>query len=60
MERGEELEQAIPARDILLVTNTTVGPLYAATTAAGAKFRTMVQTDGLAAALKARMDQFQD
>jgi 3-dehydroquinate synthase len=25
-----ELDQAIPARDILLITNTTVGPLYAA------------------------------
>ncbi|MEO8019811.1 MAG: 3-dehydroquinate synthase [Pseudomonadota bacterium] len=25
-----EFEQAIPARDVLLVTNTTVGPLYAA------------------------------
>ena len=23
-----EFDQAIPARDILLVTNTTVGPLY--------------------------------
>jgi 3-dehydroquinate synthase len=30
MERGEELARAIPARDVLLVTNTTVGPLYAA------------------------------
>lgn len=37
-----------------------VGPLYAATTAAGAKFRAMVETDGLAAALKARMDQFKE
>ncbi len=30
MEHAEELGRAIPARDILLVTNTTVGPLYAA------------------------------
>jgi 3-dehydroquinate synthase len=29
MERTEELARAIPARDVLLVTNTTVGPLYA-------------------------------
>jgi len=30
MELGSELANAIPARDVLLVTNTTVGPLYAA------------------------------
>jgi len=30
MERSDELSRAIPARDVLLVTNTTVGPLYAA------------------------------
>ena len=30
MQLKAELERAIPARDILLVTNTTVGPLYAA------------------------------
>jgi 3-dehydroquinate synthase len=30
MERNEDLGRSIPARDILLVTNTTVGPLYAA------------------------------
>jgi len=29
MEHKEDLARAIPARDILLVTNTTVGPLYA-------------------------------
>ena len=29
MEQKEELARAIPARDVLLVTNTTVGPLYA-------------------------------
>jgi 3-dehydroquinate synthase len=29
MESGAELAAAIPARDVLLVTNTTVGPLYA-------------------------------
>jgi 3-dehydroquinate synthase len=30
MESAEDLNKAIPARDVLLVTNTTVGPLYAA------------------------------
>jgi 3-dehydroquinate synthase len=30
LESAEELSKAIPARDVLLVTNTTVGPLYAA------------------------------
>jgi 3-dehydroquinate synthase len=30
MERAEELGKAIPARDVLVVTNTTVGPLYSA------------------------------
>jgi len=29
MESTEEFARAIPARDVLLVTNTTVGPLYA-------------------------------
>ena len=29
MESAEELSRVIPARDVLLVTNTTVGPLYA-------------------------------
>jgi 3-dehydroquinate synthase len=29
MEQAEELNRAIPARDVLLVTNTTVGPLFA-------------------------------
>jgi len=29
MEQKDELARAIPARDVLLVTNTTVGPLYA-------------------------------
>ena len=28
MAQAEELDRAIPARDLLLVTNTTVGPLY--------------------------------
>jgi enoyl-CoA hydratase len=37
-----------------------VGPLYAARTAAGEKFRAMVETDGLGAALKARMDEFRE
>ena len=37
-----------------------VGPLYATRTAEGEKFRTMVQTDGLRAALKTRMDQFKE
>src|SRR4029078_4965341 len=30
MERAEELGKAIPARDVLLVTTTTAGPLYSA------------------------------
>ena len=30
MESALELDKAIPARDVLLVTNTTVGPIYAA------------------------------
>jgi 3-dehydroquinate synthase len=30
MQAGSELARAIPARDVLIVTNTTVGPLYAA------------------------------
>ncbi len=29
MAQAEELNRAIPARDVLLITNTTVGPLYA-------------------------------
>ena len=37
-----------------------VGPLYAARTEAGAAFRAMVETDGLAAALKARIAQFNE
>jgi enoyl-CoA hydratase/carnithine racemase len=37
-----------------------VGPLYAARTEVGTRFRTMVETDGLRAALKARMDPFED
>jgi enoyl-CoA hydratase/carnithine racemase len=36
------------------------GPLYAAQTAEGVKFRAQVQADGLGAALKARMDQFKE
>jgi 3-dehydroquinate synthase len=30
LESADELQKAIPARDVLLVTNTTVGPLYSA------------------------------
>ena len=30
MQLKAEIDRAIPARDILVVTNTTVGPLYAA------------------------------
>jgi len=37
-----------------------VGPLYAARTEAGVKFRAMIEADGLAAALKARMEQFKE
>jgi 3-dehydroquinate synthase len=29
MEASKEIDRAIPARDVLVVTNTTVGPLYA-------------------------------
>ena len=36
------------------------GPLYAAQTTEGVKFRAQVQSEGLAAALKARMDQFKN
>ena len=37
-----------------------VGPLYAARTEAGVKFRAAVEAEGLAAALKARMDEFKE
>jgi len=37
-----------------------LGPLYAARTAAGVKFRDMVAADGLPAALKARMNEFKE
>ncbi len=30
MQADEELDRAIPAKDVLVITNTTVGPLYAA------------------------------
>ena len=30
MKSAEDLGKAIPARDVLLVTNTTVGPVYSA------------------------------
>lgn len=37
-----------------------LGPLYAARTAAGVKFRDAVQAQGLGVALKARMDEFKE
>ena len=57
LNRGVE---AAGFRNAINVGVDVVGPLYAATTAEGAKFRTMVETDGLRAALKARMDQFKE
>jgi 3-dehydroquinate synthase len=43
MENAEELGKASPARDILLVTNTTVGPLYAGRLAASLAPRRCVE-----------------
>jgi enoyl-CoA hydratase len=37
-----------------------LGPLYAASTAAGAKFRAAVEAEGLGAALEARMGEFKE
>jgi 3-dehydroquinate synthase len=40
-----EFDRAIPARDVLLVTNTTVGPLYAAKVAAALEPRRCIQLE---------------
>ncbi len=45
MEQAEELNRAIPARDVLLVTNTTVGPLYADKLAAALAPRRCVEVE---------------
>jgi 3-dehydroquinate synthase len=45
MERSEELNRAIPARDVLLVTNTTVGPLYADKLAAALAPRRCIEVE---------------
>ena len=41
----DELNQAIPARDVLLVTNTTVGPLYSDKLAAALKPRRCIEVE---------------
>jgi len=43
MEHAADLDHAIPARDVLLVTNTTVGPLYAARITAALAPRRVVE-----------------
>jgi 3-dehydroquinate synthase len=43
MDSRDDLGQAIPARDVLLVTNTTVGPLYSARLAAALAPRRCVE-----------------
>jgi 3-dehydroquinate synthase len=45
MEQAEELNRAIPARDVLLVTNTTVGPLYADKLAAALAPRRCIEVE---------------
>jgi enoyl-CoA hydratase/carnithine racemase len=57
LNRGAE---AAGFRNAINLGVDVVGPLYAATTMEGAKFRTMVETNSLRAALKARMDQFKE
>ena len=57
LNRGAE---AAGLRNAINAGVDVVGPLYAAKTAAGEKFRAMVQTDGLGAALKARMNEFKE
>jgi enoyl-CoA hydratase/carnithine racemase len=47
-------------RDAVNAGVDLLGPLYAARTAAGVKFRDAVQAQGLGAALKARMDEFKE
>lgn len=45
MEQAEELNRTIPAKDVLLVTNTTVGPLYADKLAAALAPRRCVEVE---------------
>ena len=45
MEQAEELDRSIPARDVLLVTNTTVGPLYADKLAAALAPRRCIEVE---------------
>jgi 3-dehydroquinate synthase len=45
MEQAEELNRAIPGKDVLLVTNTTVGPLYADKLAAALAPRRCVEVE---------------
>jgi len=52
--------EAAGLRNAINIGVDVVGPLYAARTAAGVKFRAMVETEGLGAALKARMDEFKE
>jgi 3-dehydroquinate synthase len=45
MAQAEELNRAIPARDVLLVTNTTVGPLYSDRLAAALAPRRCIEVE---------------
>ena len=45
MTQAEELSRAIPARDVLLVTNTTIGPLYSDQLAAALAPRRCVEVE---------------
>jgi 3-dehydroquinate synthase len=45
MTQAEELDRAIPARDVLLVTNTTVGPLYSDQLAAALAPRRCIEVE---------------
>jgi 3-dehydroquinate synthase len=45
MEQADELNRTIPAKDVLLVTNTTVGPLYADKLAAALAPRRCVEVE---------------
>jgi len=45
MAQAEELDRAIPARDVLLVTNTTVGPLYSDRLAAALAPRRCIEVE---------------
>jgi 3-dehydroquinate synthase len=45
LDRKAEFDRVIPARDVLLVTNTTVGPLYAAKVTAALAPRRCIQVE---------------